>query len=330
MTRSAPANARLLRGAKTDSIGSDIRFPFFAREAGYTLMGDPDVRPQHMLNYPLAVEDHMAQDADNLAKAAALLHSMARNHPFADGNKRTAVTAEPDRMLADLGLGAPSAGGDCFTGNDFSTSQPPAIELLYPCNGLAPFPGGGGWMSPTYGSLTRYLAVLGGQAPGGDWRTQPAPPAQPQMEGDPKQAPPVIAIGFGTATTFVAVSAQGDIEGVAIAPGIATSGDSLFRATSTLPQVALAKPQSAIGKNTIQSMQSGFVFGFTGLVKELVERIQAELGGNAHVIATGGLATFTGKLAAAAGTTVAGTTYLGAAQPNGTKWWQGWTVYARN
>ena len=101
---------------------------------------------------------------------------------------------------------------------------------------------------------------------------------------------PVIAIGFGTATTFVAVSSQGDIEGVAIAPGIATSGDSLFRATSTLPQVALARPQTAIGKNTIQSMQSGFVFGFTGLVKELVELIQAELGGNAHVIATGGLA----------------------------------------
>ena len=99
-----------------------------------------------------------------------------------------------------------------------------------------------------------------------------------------------IAIGFGTATTFVAVSALGDIEGVAIAPGIATSGDSLFRATSTLPQVALARPQAAIGKNTIQSMQSGFVYGFTGLVKELVARIQAELGGNAHVIATGGLA----------------------------------------
>jgi type III pantothenate kinase len=101
---------------------------------------------------------------------------------------------------------------------------------------------------------------------------------------------PVIVIGFGTATTFVAVSAQGDLEGVAIAPGITTSGDSLFRATSTLPQVALTRPTAAIGKNTIQSMQAGFVFGFVGLVKELVERIQAELGGNARVVATGGLA----------------------------------------
>jgi type III pantothenate kinase len=101
---------------------------------------------------------------------------------------------------------------------------------------------------------------------------------------------PVIVISIGTATTFVAVSAQGDIEGVAIAPGIATSGDSLFRATSTLPQVALTRPQSAIGKNTIRSIQAGFVFGFAGLVKELVERIQLELGGHARVIATGGLA----------------------------------------
>jgi plastocyanin len=97
--------------------------------------------------------------------------------------------------LADLGLGAPSAGGDCFASNAFDTSLPPVIEMLHPCSGPTPFPGGGGWMSPTYESLTRYLAVLGGKAPGGDWRTQPVPPNQPQMEGDPKQAPPVIAIG---------------------------------------------------------------------------------------------------------------------------------------
>ena len=101
---------------------------------------------------------------------------------------------------------------------------------------------------------------------------------------------PVIVIGFGTATTFVAVSAQGDLEGVVIAPGIATSGDSLFRATSTLPQIALTRPAAAIGKNTIHSLQAGFVFGFAGLVEGLVRRIQVELGGNARVIATGGLA----------------------------------------
>ena len=101
---------------------------------------------------------------------------------------------------------------------------------------------------------------------------------------------PVIVIGFGTATPFVAVSAQGDIEGVAIAPGVATSGDSLFRATSTLPQVALTRPRVAIGKNTTQSLQAGFVFGFAGLVEKLVERIRLELGSSARVVATGGLA----------------------------------------
>lgn len=101
---------------------------------------------------------------------------------------------------------------------------------------------------------------------------------------------PSIVISFGTATTFVAISAAGHLEGVAIAPGLITSGDSLFRATSTLPQVALVRPQAAIGKNTIHSMQSGFIIGFTGLVKELVGRFQVELGGGARVIATGGMA----------------------------------------
>ena len=101
---------------------------------------------------------------------------------------------------------------------------------------------------------------------------------------------PVVVIGFGTATTFVAVSARGDLEGVAIAPGIAASGESLFRSTATLPQVALMRPQSAIGKNTIQSIRAGMIYGFTGLVKEIIGRMQTELGGKARVIATGGLA----------------------------------------
>ncbi len=101
---------------------------------------------------------------------------------------------------------------------------------------------------------------------------------------------PVIAIGFGTATTFVAVSGAGELEGVVIAPGVATSGESLFRAAALLPRVALTRPKTTIGKNTIQSMQSGFVFGFAGLVKEIVGRLRAELGGEARVVATGGLA----------------------------------------
>jgi type III pantothenate kinase len=101
---------------------------------------------------------------------------------------------------------------------------------------------------------------------------------------------PAIVIGFGTATTFAAISAQGDFEGVAIAPGIISSSDSLFRSTSTLPRVALARPAAAIGRNTVRSLQAGLVFGFAGLVEGVVTRMQAELGGSARVVATGGVA----------------------------------------
>ena len=101
---------------------------------------------------------------------------------------------------------------------------------------------------------------------------------------------PAIVIGFGTATTFVAVSAQGDYVGTAIAPGIVTGAEVLFRFAAKLPQVELARPPHAIGKNTIHSMQSGLIFGFAGLVEGLVRRLRAELGGQARVVATGGLA----------------------------------------
>lgn len=101
---------------------------------------------------------------------------------------------------------------------------------------------------------------------------------------------PVIVIGFGTATTFTAVNAAGALEGVAIAPGVITGAESLFQRTAQLPQVALARPAQAIGKNTIHSIQAGLVFGFAGLVEGIVTRMKAELGGQAHVVATGGLA----------------------------------------
>jgi type III pantothenate kinase len=77
---------------------------------------------------------------------------------------------------------------------------------------------------------------------------------------------------------------------VAIAPGLATGAEALFRFAANLPQVALMRPPHAIGKNTVHSMQSGLVWGFAGLVEGLVRRIRAELGGQAHVVATGGLA----------------------------------------
>lgn len=100
----------------------------------------------------------------------------------------------------------------------------------------------------------------------------------------------VIIVGFGTATSFVAISEFGDLEGVAIAPGILTSANSLFRSASALPQVALSHPKVAIGKNTMDSMRSGIVFGFVGLVEKLIRKMKEEMGSDAHVIATGGLA----------------------------------------
>ena len=102
---------------------------------------------------------------------------------------------------------------------------------------------------------------------------------------------PVIIVGFGTATSFVAVSESGNLEGVAIGPGVVSSSESLFRAASALPRVALAHPQVAIGKNTIQSMRSGIVYGFVGMVKEVVTRMKKEMAGDPKVVATGGMAT---------------------------------------
>jgi hypothetical protein len=92
---------------------------------------------------------------------------------------------------ADVALAAPSEGGDCYAGNEADPSQPPAIEDLFPCAGLRPFAGGGS-MAPTIAALTR---AVGDDLPGGDWRTRPAPPPQSQMQGDPVDAPPIIAVG---------------------------------------------------------------------------------------------------------------------------------------
>jgi len=98
-----------------------------------------------------------------------------------------------------------------------------------------------------------------------------------------------IIVDFGTATTFSAVSKQGDFLGVAIAPGLGVAAEALSSRTAQLPRVSLVPPPAAIGKNTVHSMQSGLVFGYVGLVEGLIGRIRAELGGEAQVIATGGL-----------------------------------------
>ncbi len=99
----------------------------------------------------------------------------------------------------------------------------------------------------------------------------------------------LIVIDLGTATTFDAVSKDGDYLGGAIAPGVKIAAEALFTRTAKLPQVELEAPRRAIGKNSIAAIQSGVIFGYVGLVDGLVARIKKEMGGEVKVIATGGL-----------------------------------------
>lgn len=100
---------------------------------------------------------------------------------------------------------------------------------------------------------------------------------------------PVIVIDFGTATTFNAVNAKGEFIGGVIAPGIKGSLDSLVNGTAKLPRVEIERPATVIGKNTVTNMQSGIVYGFSGLVEYLVKKIKGEMKcEKITVIATGG------------------------------------------
>lgn len=101
---------------------------------------------------------------------------------------------------------------------------------------------------------------------------------------------PLIIVDFGTATTYCAISKNGEYLGGAISPGIRISMDALYQRTAKLPRVELLKPDTVICKNTISSIQSGVVFGYVGQVDYIVRRMKKELGDeNTKVIATGGL-----------------------------------------
>ena len=100
----------------------------------------------------------------------------------------------------------------------------------------------------------------------------------------------LIIVDFGTATTFCAVTHCGEYVGGAIAPGLGIAADALFSRTAKLPKIDLSRPKTVIGKDTVGSMQSGLIFGYAGLVDEIVTRMQTELGYKTRVLATGGLA----------------------------------------
>jgi type III pantothenate kinase len=106
---------------------------------------------------------------------------------------------------------------------------------------------------------------------------------------------PAIVISFSTAATFDVISAEGDFLGGAIAPGLVISAEALSSAASRLYRVDLTPPRSALGKNTIENMQSGIIYGHVGLVQGLISRLRQEIPGvtedsQVKVIAHGGLA----------------------------------------
>ncbi|MCR4620758.1 MAG: type III pantothenate kinase [Clostridiales bacterium] len=101
---------------------------------------------------------------------------------------------------------------------------------------------------------------------------------------------PAIYIDFGTATSFGALSAQGEFLGGAIVPGLKVMSDAIVDRTAKLPRFELVKPPSAIGRNTVTNLQSGILYGHVGMVKYLIRRMKEELGAPCRVIATGGMA----------------------------------------
>jgi len=100
----------------------------------------------------------------------------------------------------------------------------------------------------------------------------------------------VIVVDFGTSTNFDVVTPKGEYLGGVLAPGLQISADALFTRAAKLPRVEIAKPPKVVGKNTVQAMQSGIVYGYVGLVDGLVDRILGEVGFPCMVVATGGLA----------------------------------------
>ena len=100
---------------------------------------------------------------------------------------------------------------------------------------------------------------------------------------------PLVIVDFGTATTFDVVSQKGEYLGGAISPGVQLSLEALFKSAAMLPRVDMAEPESVIGKSTIESIHSGTVYGFVGMIDSMVLRIQEELQQKTQVIGTGGI-----------------------------------------
>lgn len=116
------------------------------------------------------------------------------------------------------------------------------------------------------------------------------------VAGIEKYGTPLIIVDFGTATTFCAISEKGEYLGGVITPGVNISLEALVQRTSKLPKIELIKPKKVVGKNTINAMQAGMIYGYTGLVDEIIFRIKEEQGWESPtVVGTGGIAELIAK-----------------------------------
>jgi type III pantothenate kinase len=106
---------------------------------------------------------------------------------------------------------------------------------------------------------------------------------------------PACVIDFGTATTFNAITKEGEYLGGAITAGVNLAAEALYTHAAKLPRIELQRPPSVIGRNTPHAMQSGLLFGYVSMVEGMVERFRQELGPEMKVIATGGLAEVVAK-----------------------------------
>lgn len=106
---------------------------------------------------------------------------------------------------------------------------------------------------------------------------------------------PACVIDFGTATTFNAITKEGDYLGGAITAGINLAAEALYTRAAKLPRIDLQRPPNVIGRNTIHAMQSGLLFGYVSMVEGMVERFRVELSPQMKVVATGGLAEIVAK-----------------------------------
>jgi type III pantothenate kinase len=105
-----------------------------------------------------------------------------------------------------------------------------------------------------------------------------------------RYGPPCIVVDFGTSTNFDVLSANGEYIGGVLAPGVEVSMDALFQRAARLRKVDFVEPETVIAKNTVAALQSGLVYGFAGQVDGIIDGIRGELGVEARVVGTGGLA----------------------------------------